>query len=432
MRGVQVVGSRQAFQPAAFHEIFAPSSGLATLSEKSPTSPRSPGEEAQVIVVAHEVAVGVRRAHLLENPVLARFEDARRGDADRARGVTPSRIIAEPAHGFAVAFGVLEIAVDRGDPGGKRRVELRQIADEDDEFRVRVRRNWRDRRSRRNWRSRRCQMGVSRAIPSAAGGARSVSNCATASRRRRLSSLTGRITSPSRPLTSVPNRNGVPPSRPSCAARLSWVSGLLFGDGQRQGGIELHDVAAPVAHDQRQRRARVAVDLEIHRPLEPRRVARERLAQAAVQLRVARFPEPVAGAHPREVDAAVGPRPKVSARPPSAAVRLDRVDPAAFLGLVGLPGVEDHAVARLERRLRRVDEHPFAAHPPHACPETRRASCRSARARAAGCRCRAASRCAARAKNSSPVRNGQRRRWRRGGLRRVARAAGRARRGKPA
>ncbi len=45
---------------------------LATFSEKSPTR-RVVGEPLQVIVIAHEIAVGVAGADLLKNPVIARL-----------------------------------------------------------------------------------------------------------------------------------------------------------------------------------------------------------------------------------------------------------------------------------------------------------------------------------------------------------------------
>ena len=40
------------------------------------------GEEAQVVVVADQVAVGLAGADLLERPFLAQLEDAGRGDED--------------------------------------------------------------------------------------------------------------------------------------------------------------------------------------------------------------------------------------------------------------------------------------------------------------------------------------------------------------
>ena len=43
------------------------------------------GEESEVVVIATEVAVGLARAHLFQDPLFAGFEDPRRGDPDGRR-----------------------------------------------------------------------------------------------------------------------------------------------------------------------------------------------------------------------------------------------------------------------------------------------------------------------------------------------------------
>ena len=94
-----------------------------------------------MVVIAHEVTVGVARADLFENPFFAGLGDARRGDPDRRRWETgrggggrglPG---AETRDGVAVVFGVFEFAVDRGDPSaGERGVELLEAAHDDDDL----------------------------------------------------------------------------------------------------------------------------------------------------------------------------------------------------------------------------------------------------------------------------------------------------------
>ena len=78
LNSVQIVRSRQTFQPTALHEIFR-RERVGDVEREVPNA-TFPGEEAQVVVIADQVAVGFGGTHLFENPVLAGFENAWRGD----------------------------------------------------------------------------------------------------------------------------------------------------------------------------------------------------------------------------------------------------------------------------------------------------------------------------------------------------------------
>ena len=80
LRDVQIVAGGDAFQAEMIFEIVR-RDAVRHVQRKIPDAPRV-REKFQVIVVADEIAVGVARADLLENPVVARFENARRGDED--------------------------------------------------------------------------------------------------------------------------------------------------------------------------------------------------------------------------------------------------------------------------------------------------------------------------------------------------------------
>ena len=76
---------------------------------------------------------------------------------------------------------------------------------------------------------------------------------------------------------------------------------LFFSGGKRRGGVRVGDVPEFVAGNQRERHARVAVDLKGHRSLESRRVAGEGGADAFAQLRIGGLPKQVAGVNAIEV-----------------------------------------------------------------------------------------------------------------------------------
>src|SRR5581483_8481124 len=100
-----------------------------------------------------------------------------------------------------------------------------------------------------------------------------------------------------------------------------------------------------VAGDERERRAGAAVHFERERTLKTDLLALEGGAQLAFERGVAGFPQALAGVHATPVDVAV---PEAQRR--LLAAHRDLVNAAAFLALVGLARVEDHAVAGLERR----------------------------------------------------------------------------------
>ena len=51
--------------------------------EREVTSLAIGGKEFEVFVVTHEIAIGLTRTHLLENPFFAGFKDPGRRDPDR-------------------------------------------------------------------------------------------------------------------------------------------------------------------------------------------------------------------------------------------------------------------------------------------------------------------------------------------------------------
>ena len=100
------------------------------------------GEKFQVIVIADQIAVGVAGAHLVQNPFLAHFENARRRDPDAglrecglAAGADNRRRVWTHRDRFAIFLRVFKFAINRLHAALQRGFELRQIADEDDQFR---------------------------------------------------------------------------------------------------------------------------------------------------------------------------------------------------------------------------------------------------------------------------------------------------------
>ncbi len=126
------------------------------------------------------------------------------------------------------------------------------------------------------------------------------------------------------------------------------AEGLLFSDGKREGGGDLHDVADFIAQDQGERRAGVAVDFDGDGPLEARLIAVKAGAEAAVEFGVVGFPEPVADVDAGEVDVAVaeGER-REHGRAGTRFLGGDFVEAAAFLLFLGMRGIEDDPVAGL-------------------------------------------------------------------------------------
>ncbi len=94
LRDVQIVGGGDALQSVVANVVIG-GERIGDV-EREVAAPALVGEPLQVVVVADEVAVGLARQHLLENPFLARLEDARRGDPEglrreRERVQSPSR-----------------------------------------------------------------------------------------------------------------------------------------------------------------------------------------------------------------------------------------------------------------------------------------------------------------------------------------------------
>ena len=122
---------------------------------------------------------------------------------------------------------------------------------------------------------------------------------------------------------------------------------LVFGGGEGNGRGALGDVTVGVAGDERERGAGVAVELEGDRALEADFVPFEGGAEFAVEGGVVGFPDELAGADAGPVDVTVAEAEDGLAG--GVARGLDLVNAAAFLALGGIAGVEDDAVAGLER-----------------------------------------------------------------------------------
>src|SRR6266478_291793 len=76
LREIQVIGSRDALQSKVGLEVFRRQmiSYVQRIITDSPVS----SEEPQMIIVPHEIAVGLTRTNLFECPFLAHFENSRR------------------------------------------------------------------------------------------------------------------------------------------------------------------------------------------------------------------------------------------------------------------------------------------------------------------------------------------------------------------
>src|SRR5437588_7418130 len=103
--------------------------------------------------------------------------------------------------------------------------------------------------------------------------------------------------------------------------------------------------------DQRERLLTTPVHLDCDRPLKTRLFAAERLAQTPVELRIAGLPESVARMDSLEGNVAVAERERGFRSAP-----FHRVNASAFFFLVGMPGIEHHAVPGFDRRVK-LDEH---------------------------------------------------------------------------
>ncbi len=76
LRDVQIVAGSDAFETEMIFEIIR-RDPVRDVQRKIADAPRV-REKSQMIMIADEIAVGVAGADLLENPVVARLEDARR------------------------------------------------------------------------------------------------------------------------------------------------------------------------------------------------------------------------------------------------------------------------------------------------------------------------------------------------------------------
>ena len=88
LHDIQVIRGRDPFQPAMPEEV----GGAEPIGdiERVIAAQAVAAEERKMVVIAHEVAVGVAGQHLPQDPILARLEDARRRHPDGGFGVLGS------------------------------------------------------------------------------------------------------------------------------------------------------------------------------------------------------------------------------------------------------------------------------------------------------------------------------------------------------
>ena len=135
LQDVEIVAGGEAFEVGLILEIFGGEAVGDVQGEIADAA--GAGEKLQVIVIADEIAIGIGGADLVENPLFAHFEDARRGDEDAGAvgaGVREGTAVGgvESSDSFAIALGVLEFAINRFGAALEGGFELRLVADEDD------------------------------------------------------------------------------------------------------------------------------------------------------------------------------------------------------------------------------------------------------------------------------------------------------------
>ena len=205
-------------------------------------------------------------------------------------------------------------------------------------------------------------------------------------------------------LAQLERRAAQPPELPS-----QPVAGerLLLRRGQRHRRVAADHVAQFIPRNKGERFAGQPMHLHLERALELRRVSLEALSQPAVQFRVARLPKLIAHVNALEVNV---PPSKAQFRKPAISafgLRTSHfINPSALFLLLGMARVEDHPVARLQRRLQLhpdalvLDAGHFAEEHPALLAE-------AAHEPAPGYSCRGTSRCKARARTPSPSRSGR-------------------------
>ena len=92
-------------------------------------------KKLELIVIPHQVAVGLTGLHLPQNPLFAGPGDARWRDEDGGLGVAVGgRARTKPADRFAVGLRVVEVTVNGPHLGGQDRVQLVEFTHQDAEF----------------------------------------------------------------------------------------------------------------------------------------------------------------------------------------------------------------------------------------------------------------------------------------------------------
>ncbi|OQB92401.1 MAG: hypothetical protein BWX86_01839 [Verrucomicrobia bacterium ADurb.Bin122] len=339
LRDVEIVAGGDALEPVAVQEMIG--GERVGDVEREVAAAAGVGKGAQVVVVAHEVAVGAGGAHELENPFLAGFEDARRSHPDRRAGgrAGGGRLGglqgAETRDGVAVVFRVFEIAVERAGAGGPRGVELGEVAHEHDQLGLGG-----DRGGGRG-----AQIGTRVGLerPAAGRGAEFVQlGEGVAAQLVELADGQVEGAFEVRAEFAEVKRGAAEPAE--LRAQAGLIQRLFLRGDERRGAGDLHDVALAIVGDECERRAGVAVDFEGERARVADLFAGKGGADLAVERGVVGFPDAVADVQAAEIEVAAA-----EAQDGLGAVGLDLVNASALFAGLGRAGVEDQTVAGLER-----------------------------------------------------------------------------------
>ncbi len=91
------------------------------------------GKKAQVIIIADQIAIGFAGTNLFQRPFFAHFENS--GWSDEKCGTwAVERRGSKLAYSVAILLRIFELAVESFDAGFLGGFELRQVADEHDQF----------------------------------------------------------------------------------------------------------------------------------------------------------------------------------------------------------------------------------------------------------------------------------------------------------
>ena len=275
LREIQIVGSRDAFQAEFVFEII----GGECDSRHSARNRRRGGirEKVQMIVIANQIAIRIARAHLFQNPFLARFENARRGDEDlrawRGGRLATAR---NSCDRFAIFLRIFKFAIDRLDSASQERLRVAPDCGRE-----------RSSSALGTWLESVAVAVIASAVccsafkcPAFRLRAQSFQTRSPTSRRRRFNSLIGSITSPSKQIfqfTELKRRAAEPAQ--VVRANVRCVSGCFsaFASGIAESTrTTLPDSSRAISVSGLPTQS---VNFQFNRPLKLRRFTRKTLAQ---------------------------------------------------------------------------------------------------------------------------------------------------------